>query len=90
MAEKKNILAQPNRNQWREGPRPKVTREDMAAAFEYADDLETQKCECHHTACKYYDNCKACLVFHMHLNQFPTCQREKLVEWGVDYIGKTT
>jgi len=90
MPEKKNMLEQKNKNRWREGPRPKVTREDMVEAFACANDIESHKCDCHHTNCPYFDNCKACIVFHMSLNQFPTCQREMLEEWGVDYIGKTT
>ena len=90
MAENKNYLEQKNKFKWRDNPPTNITRDDMAAAFECAGDTETQKCDCWNTGCRYYDNCKACIVFHMCLNQFPTCQREMLEEWGVDYIGKTT
>jgi len=89
MSEQKNILEQKNKYKWRDNPPKGLTREDMEAALKCAAD-KNQKCDCWNTSCVYYDNCKACLVFHMCLNQFPTCQREMLEEWGVDYIGKTT
>jgi len=89
MQEQKNVLKQKNKYRWRDHP-PKIDRDEVAAAFACADDKESNKCDCWHTACRYYDNCKACLVFHMRLNQFPTCQRDMLEEWGVDYIAKTT
>ncbi|MCL1834549.1 MAG: hypothetical protein FWG48_00140 [Oscillospiraceae bacterium] len=90
MSEKKNMLEQKDKFRWRDNPPTNVTKEGMEAAFACAGDSEANKCDCWHTGCVYYDNCKACIVFHMCLDQFPTCQREKLEEWGVDYIGKTT
>ena len=90
MAEHKNLLEQKDKFRWRDNPPTNITRDDMAIAFELAGDTETQKCTCWNTSCVYYDNCKACIVFHMSLDQFTTCQREKLEAWGVDYIGHTT
>ena len=84
------MLEQKDKFRWRDNPPKNVTREGMAAALECAADKETHKCDCWNTGCVYYDNCKACIVFHMCLDQFPTCQRAMLEEWGVDYIGKTS
>ena len=90
MPEQKNFLEQKNKLKWKAHPPTNLTREGMAAAFARAADTDNHKCDCWNTTCPYFDNCKACLVFHMSLNQFPTCQRDMLEEWGVDYIGKTT
>ena len=89
MSEHKNMLEQKDKYRWRDTP-PKVTREGMAAALACSADTEAHKCDCWNTGCVYFGNCKACIVFHMCLDQFPTCQREMLEEWGVDYIGRTT
>ena len=90
MPEQKNILEQKDKYKWRDHPPTNMTREDMAEAFALSSNTENQKCDCWNTKCPYFDNCKACIVFHMRLNQFPTCQRAMLEEWGVDYIGMTT
>jgi hypothetical protein len=83
------MLEQKDKYKWRDNP-PKVTREEMATAFACAADAENLKCDCWNTSCRYFGNCRACLVFHICLNQFPTCQSEMLEERGVDYIAKTT
>ena len=90
MPEQKNILKQRDKYKWRENPPKNFTREDIEEAFALAADTECQKCDCWNTSCPYYDDCKACLVFHMRIDQFPTCQRAMLEDWGVDYIGKTS
>jgi len=89
MEDKKNVLAQPDRYRWRDNPPKKITKESMAEAFKCAAEADKMECECWHTGCVYYGDCRKCLVFHMCLNQFPTCQRAQLEEWGVDYIGMT-
>jgi len=88
MMEQKNVLEQKNKYKWRDNP-PKVSREDMVAAFECAATADNLKCDCWNTACPYLGNCRACIVFHMCLNQFPTCQREMLGELEEYYIAKT-
>ena len=80
MPDQKNMLEQKNKFKWRENPPKKVTREDVTVAFECAADTESHKCDCWNTGCKYYDNCKACIVFHLCLKQVPTCQRDLLEE----------
>ena len=70
---------QKDKFKWRDNP-PKVTREQMEAAFAAAEDPEYIKCDCWNTACKFYGDCRACVAFHMALKQYPTCQRELLEE----------
>ena len=88
MEERKNILEQPNKYKWRDNP-PKVTREEVDAAFKYAADADSLKCDCWHTQCQYFGDCRKCVVFHMCLNQFPTCQRDMLGELEEYYISKS-
>ncbi|MCL2122047.1 MAG: hypothetical protein FWH28_07350 [Clostridiales bacterium] len=89
MQEPKNVLAQKNKMKWKEHP-PKVEREQVAAAFACAAAAENMSCDCWHTACQYYGNCRACLVFHLYLNQLPTCQRDAFEGLEELYIAKTT
>jgi len=89
MEERKNVLEQKNKLKWKEHP-PKVTREQMAAAFECAADAENMSCDCWNTACRYYGNCRACVVFHLYLKQLPTCQRDAFEGLDELYIAKTT
>ena len=89
MSEFNNMLEQEDKFKWRENPPTGLKREDMEYALKCAGD-EAHKCDCWHTGCIYYDNCKACIVFHTTLDQFPTCQRKQLEDWGVDYVGITT
>ena len=88
MAEQKNVFEQKNKYKWRDNP-PKVSREEMVAALEYSAGADNLKCDCWNTACRYYDNCRACLVFHLYLEQFPTCQRDLFGELEEYYIAKT-
>jgi len=85
-----NIFEQKNRNVVRdERPVPNVSREEMAAAFECAVD-ESLNCECWNTGCRYYNMCRECIAFHLHLKHVPTCQREMMEELFIEgvYPGK--
>ena len=88
MKEHENVLVQKDKYKWRDNP-PKVTREEMSAAFECAAVSENFECDCWNTACPYFGNCRACVVFHLCLKQFPTCQREMLGELEEYYIAKS-
>jgi hypothetical protein len=76
------MLKQPNKDFWREHP-PKVLRGDMKEAFDCAAGADKLECDCWNTACPYYGDCRKCLVFHLCLKQFPTCQRDLLRELHV-------
>ena len=71
-----------------ERPRPNVSPEEMAAAFECAED-ESLKCDCWNTGCRYFDKCRECIAFHTYLKHVPTCQRELMEEIFIegDYPG---
>jgi hypothetical protein len=69
------MAEQKNKYKWRNNP-PKVTHEQMEAAFAFADDPKNLECDCWNTACRYYGDCKTCLAFHTSLKQLPTCQRD--------------
>ncbi|MCL2045379.1 MAG: hypothetical protein FWG88_03225 [Oscillospiraceae bacterium] len=84
-----NILEQKNKQLWRDTP-PKVTREGMVAALECADRADEFKCDCWNVGCKYFGNCRACVVFHLCLKQLPTCQRDAFDGLQELYIEKTT
>jgi hypothetical protein len=73
------MLEQPNKLKWRDNP-PKVIRGDMREAFTCAADADKLKCDCWNTSCPYFGDCRKCIVFHMCLKQFPTCQRDMLEE----------
>ena len=88
MAEQENVLEQKNKFKWRDNP-PKVTREEMTAAFECAASADDLKCDCWNTSCVYFGNCRACVVFHLCLKQFPTCQRDLLGDLEEYYIAKS-
>jgi len=88
MSEQKNVLEQKNKYKWRDNP-PKVTREEMEAAFKCAAEAENLKCDCWNTNCPFIDNCKKCIVFHLSLKQFPTCMRDLLGELEEYYIAKS-
>lgn len=75
----KNLLAQPNKNKWRYNG-PTVMRGDIREAFKLGAQAEKMKCDCWNTHCPFYGNCRKCIVFHMTVKQFPTCQRDMLTE----------
>jgi hypothetical protein len=77
--EQKDVLKQKDKFRWRENP-PTVIRGDMREAFECGNNAENLKCDCWNTHCRFYGNCRKCLVFHLSIKQFPTCQREMLEE----------
>ena len=85
MQDEKNILAQPNKFKWRENP-PKVTREEMRGAMASGREADKFECECWNTECPNFGDCRKCLVFHMCLKQFPTCQRDLLGDLEEHYI----
>ena len=75
------MAEQNNKFQWRDNhPPPKVSREQMQAAFAFAEDPENLKCDCWNAGCKYFGDCRACVLFHLNLKQVPTCQRELMEE----------
>jgi len=80
-----NWLAQPNALRWKEES-PKVSTEDMRAAFACSKKADGMKCDCWNTHCPFYGDCRKCMVFHLALKQFPTCQRSLLGEYEDHYI----
>ena len=89
MEELKNPLEQPDKLKWRDNP-PKVTREEMEAAFKCSAVADDFTCDCWHTGCQYFGNCRACVVFHLCLKQLPTCQRNAFDGLEELYLEKTT
>ena len=85
MPEQKNILEQKNKYKWRDNP-PKVLRGDIHEAFKCGAEAENLKCDCWNTNCPYFGNCRKCIVFHLCLKQFPTCQRDTLEELYVSNL----
>ena len=90
MSEQKNILEQKDKYKWRDNPPTNVTREGMAAAFECAASADKLECDCWHTKCPFFGDCRKCVVFHLCLDQLPTCQRSIWGEMEELYIKKTT
>jgi len=83
--EVKNMLIQPNRMKWKDST-PKFSADEMRKASECAKEAHNMQCECWNTHCPVYGNCKACIVFHLYMKQFPTCQRTSLGELEEHYI----
>ena len=75
----KNILDQPDPLTWLRYP-PKKLRGDAKGAFQKAAEADTYECTCWNKKCPYHGDCRKCIVFHMALKQFPTCQRAMLEE----------
>ncbi|MBN2240024.1 MAG: hypothetical protein JW712_09625 [Dehalococcoidales bacterium] len=80
----KNMLAQPNRYKWRDNT-PAVSEEEMRKAQAYADKAHDMECDCWNH-CPLFGDCKACIVFHLYMGQFPTCQRSLLGDLEEHYI----
>ncbi|MBQ3224015.1 MAG: hypothetical protein IJB41_10450 [Clostridia bacterium] len=74
-----DFLDQLKPDYWRTHP-PVVMRGDAKVAFKAGATAEKMKCTCWNKRCPFYGNCRKCLVFHMALKQFPTCQREMVTE----------
>ncbi len=80
----KNMLAQPNRYKWRDNT-PSVSKDKMREALAYAEKAHEMKCDCWNH-CAIYGDCKKCIVFHLYMGQFPTCQRALLGDLEEHYI----
>ena len=93
----RNVVAQPDADRWRVNP-PTVLRGDMREAMELGRQADKMTCECWNTHCPFHGDCRKCIVFHMSLKQFPTCQRAMLeelytqdlldVELHINHLGK--
>jgi len=81
----KNYLAQQNKDKWRNDSQ-NISRDEMRAALACSRDADKMKCDCWNTYCQFYGNCRKCMVFHLCLRQFPTCQRSLLGEYEEHYI----
>jgi hypothetical protein len=81
----KNVLKQPDKYKWRDET-PEVSKEEMREAFSCSKKAHDMKCDCWHTGCVLYGDCKKCIVFHKCLKQFPTCQRSLLGDLEEHYI----
>ncbi len=84
-AEIKNPLKQPNKYKWKDEA-PSVSTEEMRAAFACSKKAHEMKCDCWNTHCVFYGDCRKCIVFHLCLKQFPTCQRSLLGDLEEHYI----
>ncbi|NLB80912.1 MAG: hypothetical protein GX800_04725 [Clostridiaceae bacterium] len=81
----KNPLKQPNKYKWRDNT-PNTLKDEMRAAFECSKKAHEMKCDCWHTNCVFYGDCRKCIVFHLCLKQFTTCQRSLLGDLEEHYI----
>ena len=80
----KNMLKQPNRYKWRDNT-PNVSKDKMREALAYAEKAHEMKCDCW-VRCALFGDCKKCIVFHLYMKQFPTCQRALLGDLEEHYI----
>jgi hypothetical protein len=78
----KDVLKQPNKEKWRDN----TPKEEMRAAFACSKKAHEMKCDCWNTNCVFYGDCRKCIVFHLCLKQFPTCQRALLGDLEEHYI----
>jgi hypothetical protein len=83
--ELKNVLEQPNKYKWRDNT-PNVSKDAMREAFACSKKAHEMKCDCWNTHCVIYGDCRKCIVFHLSLKQFPTCQRALLGDLEEHYI----
>jgi len=74
-----NILWQKDPAKWMKRP-PKVMRGDMRKAFQYGQQADKFECNCWNRKCPFFGDCRKCIAFHMALKQFPTCQRETIID----------
>ena len=81
----KNWLAQPNKDIWRDEASD-ASIEEVRFAYACARDADKMKCDCWNTGCQYFGNCRKCIVFHLCLKQFPTCQRALLGDLEDHYV----
>jgi hypothetical protein len=80
----KNMLKQPNRYKWRDNT-PDVSEAKKREAQAYAEKAHEMECDCWNH-CALFGDCKACIVFHLYMWQFPTCQRSLLGDLEEPYI----
>ena len=80
-----NPLCQPNREKWRDHYKD-ASKEELREAYECAKQAHNMQCDCWHTHCVLFGDCKKCIVFHLCLKQFPTCQRSLLGDLEEHYI----
>ena len=81
----KNVLEQPNKYKWRDNT-PNVSKDQMREAFACSKKAHEMKCDCWNTHCVIFGDCRKCIVFHLCLKQFPTCQRALLGDLEEHYI----
>jgi hypothetical protein len=81
----RNVLEQPNKYKWRDNT-PEVSKDEIRAAFACSKKAHEMKCDCWHKQCVFYGDCRKCIVFHLCLKQFPTCQRSLLGDLEEHYI----
>lgn len=81
----KNMLEQPNKFKWRDNT-PNVSKDEMREAFACSKKGHAMECDCWNTHCVFHGNCRKCIVFHLCLKQFPTCQRALLGDLEEHYI----
>jgi hypothetical protein len=81
----KNVLEQPDKDKWKDDAQ-KFTKEEIRAAFACSKRAHEMKCDCWNTNCVFYGDCRKCIVFHLCLKQFPTCQRALLGDLEEHYI----
>jgi hypothetical protein len=81
----RNMLEQPNGLKWRDNT-PKASADEIRAAFVCSKKAHEMKCDCWNTHCAFFGDCKKCIVFHLCLKQFPTCQRPLLGDLEEHYI----
>lgn len=80
-----NVLRQPNKLKWKDDY-SKSSPDEIRAAFECSDKAHEMKCDCWNTNCVFFGDCRKCIVFHLSLKQFPTCQRSLLGDLEEHYI----
>jgi hypothetical protein len=78
-------LEQKDKYKWRDNA-PPVSKEEMRAAYACSKRADEMKCDCWNTRCVFYGDCRKCIVFHLCLKQFPTCQRALLGDLEDHYI----
>ena len=81
----KNMLEQPNKYKWRDNT-PDVSKDEKRAALACSKKAHEMKCDCWNTQCVFFGDCRKCIVFHLCLKQFPTCQRSLLGDLEEHYI----
>lgn len=81
----RNMLKQPNKDKWQDDF-AKFSKDELREAFACSKRAHDMKCDCWNTNCVFFGDCKKCIVFHLCLKQFPTCQRSYLGDLEEHYI----